>query len=348
MAYDIFVDVDPEEFNDEGSKYKALGFDIVNPLTDKRVLLHGEVDVDLLADLIPKLKSSGLAGLSDLSQTIKVEVPPAHGVPSNPSISFLSGSDALMGLVGSQSLVGLAGGQQQPKAPDEGAKTGDDKPSDTAKVEPPKPTYIDLSKLHTKMWDKLGAKEVNKSELTTQAQASNTYFQGVTWSISPDLELLNEIEDSAARRRIAEEILRKRNGLLTYQYVLESAKASQENKRTELLGQSVEAATEIVLHARRWRALSNNALPILIGGLVASVVMIVFGFILTFDKYIDGYQLALMIFVAALFGVSPAVLLLLERPLKGIDSWTPSGKAEEEETPAAAGASTDAKPATTT
>jgi hypothetical protein len=37
------------------------------------------------------------------------------------------------------------------------------------------------------------------------------------------------------------------------------------------------------------------------------------------DK-LNGIELSILVFVLALFVISPAVLLLLERPLKGVDT----------------------------
>lgn len=45
---------------------------------------------------------------------------------------------------------------------------------------------------------------------------------------------------------------------------------------------------------------------------------------LTPHKDVSDAAIPIIIFVLALFAISPAVLLLRERPLKGLDEWSPS------------------------
>jgi hypothetical protein len=59
--------------------------------------------------------------------------------------------------------------------------------------------------------------------------------------------------------------------------------------------------------------------------------MAAFGMRALYSDRIDGYEFGVMLFALAVFAISPAVLLLLERPLAGIDKWTPSGTASEDE-----------------
>jgi len=45
------------------------------------------------------------------------------------------------------------------------------------------------------------------------------------------------------------------------------------------------------------------------------------------DGKISDAAAPIIIFVLALFAISPAVLLLRERPLEGLDKWSPGGPA---------------------
>jgi hypothetical protein len=47
------------------------------------------------------------------------------------------------------------------------------------------------------------------------------------------------------------------------------------------------------------------------------------------DKQITGWSLPAAIFALAVFAASPTVLLLRERPLRGIDEWMPNAKGSE-------------------
>ena len=47
-------------------------------------------------------------------------------------------------------------------------------------------------------------------------------------------------------------------------------------------------------------------------------------FVLLFLGRINGWEMAVLAFVFALMAVSPATLLLIGRPLKGLDEWSPS------------------------
>ena len=63
---------------------------------------------------------------------------------------------------------------------------------------------------------------------------------------------------------------------------------------------------------------------ILIGTLLASVVLTIGVLYLVSTGAMDGWQAVMVIFVLAVAAVSAAVLLLVERPLAGIDAFQPN------------------------
>ncbi len=74
------------------------------------------------------------------------------------------------------------------------------------------------------------------------------------------------------------------------------------------------------------------------------MLFLLYAFNLVRDAKLGGAGLALVIFVLALFAISPAVLLLLERPLKGLDSYSPTGPAPAADPTPATEAAAAAKP----
>src|SRR6185437_12765981 len=103
----------------------------------------------------------------------------------------------------------------------------------------------------------------------------------------------------------------------------------------------IDTARELLEHMRVWQSLAKSVPALLYACLAISTVLAGLAFTLAFKKDINGSELALLIFVLALFAVSPSVLFLLERPLKGIDDWSPSGGASD----SSAGSGTAAAPA---
>lgn len=85
--------------------------------------------------------------------------------------------------------------------------------------------------------------------------------------------------------------------------------------------------TGLVRGLRKDRDVWRRLAPVAVGLLVAALVV---GFLFSWivlgkigEPGLNGWEAALLIFVFALVAVSPAVLLLLERPLAGIDAWSP-------------------------
>jgi hypothetical protein len=149
-----------------------------------------------------------------------------------------------------------------------------------------------------------------------------------------DTKALWDALDAEERNALARDLLHSRLALRKH----EAARAAQEvelaragvkaaNLHTTMTQERNAEALKLVAERRKqvqkWTQL---ALP----GLIALAVTTVFGMaatawliLLAGRGKISSWSLPAAIFVLALFAASPAVLLLRERPLKGIDEWKP-------------------------
>lgn len=88
-------------------------------------------------------------------------------------------------------------------------------------------------------------------------------------------------------------------------------------------GVETDLLREVVRGLQKWRSLAGWAPWFLLGTLIFSAALSGFGMWATYQGSISALDLSVLIFVLALFAISPAVLLLLERPLAGLDNWKP-------------------------
>ncbi|WP_156750686.1 hypothetical protein [Mycobacterium sp. 852013-50091_SCH5140682] len=128
------------------------------------------------------------------------------------------------------------------------------------------------------------------------------------WKVMPEAVLLDDATTAAIERR---DIILSKLGLPA-------------GEHEKFLAQVVEAAKETNNQIKTWRKLAWGAVILLVLGLVAAVFFTYWSFQLVADGKINGYELIAIVFVLALVAISPAVLLLLQRPLKGIDQWAPT------------------------
>lgn len=173
-----------------------------------------------------------------------------------------------------------------------------------------------------------------------------TYTDPVPWVLAPESRLLAAVQDQPG---LAADILRAREGIAEHQVRLANAraltaeheaalvdqrvKAAEKEltlieRRIDLAGQGVAVAQELVTQMKRWRDLADWgkwALTIMLGLAVVGVGVLMY---FLGDDKVDGWEVALATFALALFVISPAVLLLRERPLKGVDQWMPGAKPE--------------------
>jgi hypothetical protein len=164
------------------------------------------------------------------------------------------------------------------------------------------------------------------------------------WALAPELALL-DLADPDERPRLACDMLKVRANLTAAdarvrvshaeleatRVELEAKRVALEGRRVELAGEGVKTAEEMRRHMEKWRSLAGWAPWFLatttVFGMYA-IYRILFE-LMPNDKISDTAA-PIAIFALAVFAISPAVLLLLERPLKGIDDWVPGGGAKPE------------------
>lgn len=150
-----------------------------------------------------------------------------------------------------------------------------------------------------------------------------------------DLALLALVTDDQVKQALLADILKQRHGLSDKQLKREDAVEAFQVQRTALMTQAVTGAKEVNSHLVTWNRLAQFVVPPLITATVIATLLLMFRLLpLVSDKKITGLELALLFFVLALVAVSPVTLLLIGRPLKGLDDWSPGKTADE---PPAAG-----------
>jgi hypothetical protein len=208
------------------------------------------------------------------------------------------------------------------------------------------------------VWDKIKADKQGKiaEELIEGVYAERGKLAASgEWAVSPELSLLRLVDDDR-RKDLAEELLRVRGEITGPDADVRKAHAALEQRqadlaakdieladsRVALAGVGVDLAREALEQMRKWRSIADVGLWVL--GATTAFSMLATAYILLKlmpDDQVSDVAAPIMIFVLALFAISPAVLLLRERPLEGIDKWSPAGpaegKGEEEEGEAASG-----------
>jgi uncharacterized membrane protein YhdT len=77
--------------------------------------------------------------------------------------------------------------------------------------------------------------------------------------------------------------------------------------------------------AKKWRTLANWGVgTLVVTSLFAMAMTAYLSTLLGGTTKFPAWAFITAIFVLALFALSPAVLLIIERPLKGIDEWKPT------------------------
>ncbi|WP_162616312.1 hypothetical protein [Xylanimonas allomyrinae] len=150
------------------------------------------------------------------------------------------------------------------------------------------------------------------------------------WSAAPDAHLW-ALVDPAARGALAVQVLRGRAGLAptaeleATHVALERQQVALEEQRVAYFTKVVAYTEEYIEQRKKWRTLATSAPRFLGWGLGLSTALSVATLALVALGELDGWQGALIIFVLAVVAVSPSVLLLLERPLAGVDAFQPPG-----------------------
>jgi hypothetical protein len=169
------------------------------------------------------------------------------------------------------------------------------------------------------LWDYLdepGRKQLARDVLREVYAARRVYARQFAWGFASEFELLQTVDEND-RGKLAESIIKMRAGLTDSQIQRAQQDVEAQKKVVSLLD-------EFHQQARKWTRLAEIGVWLLVGTNVFAAAMTGWLISVAADKDISGWSLPAAIFALALFAVSPAVLLLRERPLKGIDEWMPS------------------------
>lgn len=169
--------------------------------------------------------------------------------------------------------------------------------------------------------------------LVSNLHTSRTDFaRRSEWVVAPEMVLLDACP-RAQREDLAMNMLKVRAALTKADEDTRNATAALAekdvqlaDKRVAFAGQGVALAGETLEHMKKWRSIANIGLAVL--SFTTAFSMAAAGYVLLYlapHEEVSDAAIPVIIFVLALFAISPAVLLLRERPLEGLDKWSPPG-----------------------
>jgi hypothetical protein len=247
----------------------------------------------------------------------------------------LIADDQIVKLVTDDQFVKIFAGESQPSRASEAGTAGQDRKKaaeDKAKSGPETADKANvvregLSAIATdpSLWKYVelsDRRELAKSVLTALYAARQSYAERVEWVLAPELPLLS-LSPKEHQKALAQRILERREQISTEDRQL--LEQDVERKKVGIEGQRKVLAVldEFLEHARKWRQLANWGIGLLLACVGLAIAMTIY--LIVFKSDVNQWALPAIIFALALFAVSPAVLLLLERPLKGVDEWKPGG-----------------------
>lgn len=147
------------------------------------------------------------------------------------------------------------------------------------------------------------------------------------WTPTRENALMAHV-DPTQRAELAKRLLEESGGI-TEGHVTARA------ERNLMLKAAVDVTTSINDQLKRWTELSKLVVPLLAAMSLAGILLILVCLDLLRAERLNGTEMALLAFVFTLAAVSPATLLLIGRPLKGLDQWSPTGAKAEEAAPKA-------------
>lgn len=147
-----------------------------------------------------------------------------------------------------------------------------------------------------------------------------------------DAFLFNTL-DKEDKQRLAVEILERRHGVSPQAVYGEYLVNAFQLQRVQVMKNAVATSAEVNRHLGVWRFLGWIVGPLLVLTSAASYFFLWEMLKHVEDQGLNGWQLVVLIFVLALMAVSPATLLLIGRPLQGLDAWSPSKLDKDADTP---------------
>lgn len=169
--------------------------------------------------------------------------------------------------------------------------------------------------------------------------------KNAAWSYDGEETALFAHLETQQRQDIALRLLQRRGGLSTENVRSEQIGNDFQNERVMLMKQAVAAAQETTRHLVEWRKLSHRVVPFLVATTMFGSLLVLVALDLVRQGRLNGLEMALLAFVFSLMAISPATLLLIGRPLEGLDKWRPGTKESEPDKPAASPAPAADKPA---
>jgi hypothetical protein len=158
-------------------------------------------------------------------------------------------------------------------------------------------------------------------------QVSSIQHNG--WAEAANLVLLDR-SPADSRGDLASELLRRKEDIPGNRAQMERQRVRLAKVQVEAAKVSLATAEEVLKHMKRWRRLSVIAMRFMVPGFIFAALMVAALFIELDRQRISAVLVPIVIFVLAIFAISPAVLLLVERPLKGMDEYP--GKPDATET----------------
>lgn len=152
----------------------------------------------------------------------------------------------------------------------------------------------------------------------------SAYARTVRWSFSPEAELWGQIS-GFSRPGLAHQILKSRAGIAPHQLKVADEVVNLHKQSVAQQAAVVDMLREFLNHLKKWTSLAETGRRMLWVTLVTGLLALGVMLFLTWDEKIADWALPLALAGLAVFIISPAVLLIVGRPLAGLDAWNPTG-----------------------
>lgn len=169
-----------------------------------------------------------------------------------------------------------------------------------------------------------GRREIARSLIEDTAKARIALLEKSAWATAPEMVLLGELGDPV-RPELARKILEIRTQSTQADDTRRTAEAELVEQRVALAKVLEDTFKEANTQMRTWTKLAGLAKAMLVAATIFAAAGIAAAIVLAARGELGEVETPIIIFSLAVFAISPAVLLLRERPLEGLDKWTPSG-----------------------
>jgi hypothetical protein len=171
--------------------------------------------------------------------------------------------------------------------------------------------------------------ELAASLIKGSADARIELLKKSAWAAAPEMVLLEAL-GPADRARLSKKILEVRTGVTDKDDERRAAEVGLAAERTATAKVAREMLEEAKEQMKVWKDLASLGRTLLMVAGGFSAVAIVGVLVLAGFGKLGEVATPATIFALAVFAISPAVLLLRERPLEGLDKWTPDGPTKSE------------------